>query len=260
MRDVYTRGAPRRRIKRGRIEMPHGQASGRDWAAIMDKLERVKRLQERAGTPAEAEAAAAALIKLLTKHNLTAAEFDHRAERSPQDDYVQRLFDLGGRTSWQRDLLDHIAQNNFCRAVHVLGRDKSYLVGEPRNIQVVRDLYTYLRREVDRLADRAWEEARSSSPAWISPREWKRSYRTGVVDGIGTVMAEAKRAAAAEVEHGSQIVLVKDAELTAARDRLIGPVEPMRPTSRRFFDGGARERGWHDGKQLDLEHKRPLAS
>ncbi len=204
--------------------MPPEQAPGRDWAAIMDKLERVKRLQERAGTVAEAEAAAAALTKLLTKYNLTAAEFDHRIERNPQDDYVRQTVDLDGRTSWQRDLLGAVAHHNFCRVVHIARTDLSYLVGEPRNIEIVRDLYTYLRREVDRLADRAWEEARGSSPDWISSREWKRSYRAGVVDGIGMAMTEAKRTAVAEVEHGSQLVLVKDAELTAARDRLIGPV------------------------------------
>lgn len=239
--------------------MPQVLDTDRDWAAILDKLERIKRLHERAGTPAEAEAAAAALTKLLTKHNLTAAEFDHRLERTPQDDYVKHIVDLGGRTSWQRELLDQLAYNNFCRAVHLLGHDKSFLVGEPRNIEVVRDLYAHLRREVDRLADHAWDEAKRGG-TWLDARSWKRAYRLGVVEGIGAAMAEAKRAATAEVEHGSELVLVKDAELAVAQERLVGPTQRMRPVYRSWFDDGARQRGWNDGRQIDTEHKRPLSA
>ncbi len=237
--------------------MPPEQAPGRDWAAILDKLERVKRLQERAGTAAEAAAAAAALTKLLTKYNLTALELDRRIERNPQDDYVGQFVDLDGRTSWQRGLLDAVSRHNFCRAVHVSGTDHSFLVGEPRNIEIVRDLYTYLRREVDRLADCAWEDAKDNAQ-WLDVRSWKRAYRLGAVEGIAHAMAAAKQAAITEVEHGSALVLVKDAELAVAQDRLIGPTERMRPPSRPFFDDGARARGLDDGRRLDVEHKRPL--
>ena len=227
------------------------------WEAVLDKLEQVKRLQERAGTPAEAEAAASALTRLLARYNLTMMELSQRLDRDTLDDYQMQDLRLGGNTRWQRDLLTGIARYNFSRAVFTAGTDKAALVGELRNIEIIKDVYDALVREIDRLANVAREEVKDD--AWVGVRSWKRAYRVGVVAGVLFAMRSAHRAAVAEAQTGAALVVLKGEALEKAQEKLVGPTRPMpSPRSIEFGAWDAFERGIKDGQSLDVTHKRPL--
>jgi Protein of unknown function (DUF2786) len=239
------------------------QANGNadaDWRAILDKLERIKTLAERAATPAEAEAAAAALTKLLTRYNLSMVVLDRRLGARPPANYEQRAVDLGAATRWRRNLLNAIAHHGFCRSWWGGWPTKDYLVGEPENILAVEEMYRHFEAEVIRLADAAWRGHASQRFPWETVRAWKERYRLGCVDGLGAAMARARRAAVGDVADGAALVVVKDAEADAALAKVAPNLTAARERAFGFLETSAYDRGWRDGSALDVERRGAIAT
>lgn len=114
-----------------------------DWTAILSKLEQVRTLRDRATTQGEAEAAAAALTRLLTKYNLSMAEFEMRtkSERAEGHGMIRDFIDMANSAPWRSDLLNVIAMHNGCRAIFGLGK-KAIMVGTKQNIALIEDIYS----------------------------------------------------------------------------------------------------------------------
>jgi hypothetical protein len=233
--------------------------SEQDWSRILDQLERVKTMAERAATPGEAEAAAAALTRLLTRYNLSVAELDHRLGNAARDNFAQDTVALGARTAWRRLLLATIARHHFCRALSLSGTDRAYLVGERRNLDVTRDLYATLVLEIDRMTHAAWSDAlRDGSAARDEARSWKHAYRLGAVAGIDNAMYRARAAAIADVGSGSALVALKDEQADAAVRKFFPNTAKQRPA--RFSGAGrAYATGRRDGQRVDVDRRAAIA-
>lgn len=191
-----------------------------EWNELLAKLARIEALADRAGTLAEAEAAAAALSRLLLRHNLSLAEVGERRERAPGNGVTAQEHRLANGAAWRHYLLHALAQTHLCRAIRHAG-DRATIIGHPHNLAVVKDLYRWLSAAIERLARRAWEErierraaelllaappdaqprfADAMTAARETPgkRAWLAAFRTGAVDGLWRRLLDERRALEAE--------------------------------------------------------------
>lgn len=133
---------------------------------LKKRLARLIALRDRASTPGEAAAAAAAIQKLLTRHQLT--EDDVATEEVSHHLVAARTDKPWAR--WEMALLCEISKANQCQAF-VVGDDERYLcvIGRKTNADAVEYLFKYTRAEVHRLAE---EHVHS-----ISRIQWDTSTR-----------------------------------------------------------------------------------
>ncbi len=192
-----------------------------EWDELLARLARIEALAERAGTLAEAEAAAAALSRLLLRHNLSLAEVGEHRDRADAGGVTAREHRLANGAAWRHYLLHALAQTHLCRAIRHKG-DRATLVGHPHNLAVVTDLYRWLSAAIERLANRTWAarlERRAAELLLAAPpetqtrfadalaaatrdmpakRAWLTAFRTGAVDGIWRRLLDERRKLEAE--------------------------------------------------------------
>lgn len=226
-------------------------------AAVLDKIEAMMELQARAGTPAEAEAAAAGITRILTKHNLELAEVARRlGQKAPKSEYVQETIEFPGDDGWFRTLATVLASHNFCKFYAVKGTNVGKIVGERANIAVVTRLLFGLipqLRNQGRVAYRQacangtiateWKADRNGDVwfagrrgRWVPEGLWKYvgSFVRGAVMGIDAALTEAKKEAVAEPEHAELMMLPYAVQ--ASGKATVG--QAMRAAVERMYEGG----------------------
>lgn len=204
---------------------PDTQRTDAEWRAILDKLDQIKALRDRAGTQAEAEAAAAALTRLLTKYNLSITEFEMRTKGDDTlgSNYVRTDITIENGANWRKDLLHVVATENGCRAIFKRGSSGVIMVGSPTGIGIVTDIYQEFVALAEVMARRASREpAYAIDVVAIGARRWRTGYLIGFAQGIWEAMRDARKAAVDETAGGSALVIVQDKALARAVDDLVG--------------------------------------
>jgi hypothetical protein len=220
--------------------------------SLLETIQKLQRLADRAGTPAEAANAAAKVQALLFKHNLTLAEVAAH-EDQPTNDYVDHPFTLSAGSfhiGWHRRLVTTIAIHNFCRTIYTVGRSTVSIIGQPHNIAVVTHLYTYLARELTR---QGLVQMRTHCASALPARQgsWVRAFCLAAVHEIYYRLA-AQRARDEQASAASTaLVLVTDAKLEQAMTQFhpgLRKGSPIAPGS----DLMARALGREAGKRIAL--------
>ncbi|MBW2672384.1 MAG: DUF2786 domain-containing protein [Deltaproteobacteria bacterium] len=172
-----------------------------DRDTILDKIAKLLALSVGKGaTVHEAAAAAAAAAGLMEKHRIEQAEVDQL--RDGQNGNSLRDADpldvIGKPVLWKLTLGAELAKLNYCRlvALSVMGHGKArlILIGHRQDVAVVRQLYTYLRREIERLARAAVAAQRRVRAGWsrVEATQWGTSFRIGAVLEIVLRLRRAK--------------------------------------------------------------------
>ena len=233
--------------------------------SILEKIQKLAAKAESAkelGNINEAAAFSAKVSELLTIHNLAMSDLDFE-ERAPVKG--EKLDDLGVSASqgrWTVSLLSVLCEYNFCGSMFhtttlgskiVYGRrgpkrvrikDKNLavtIVGRPENVEVVKYLYSVLKRQFESMAYKEWKvylkdiraELMKKYPDYTCSDKaiktpWKyftgvsnrakytTSFFKGAVIGVRTKLSEQQRKA--NEVHGAKItdlVLVNTAEVDA---------------------------------------------
>lgn len=206
-------------------------------------LARVKKLLALAtsSNPHEAATAAAQAQRLMDEHNLTVAHLDASDDpigKEPLDGNVR-----GRLSSWRCSLAQRLADHNGAMALVSGGEIR--LAGRASDVAMVRSLYEYLVREIDRLVKR---------DAHGRGRGYANAFRHGAVYTIGRKLDE-ERHAHARGSESSALVLVRGADVRrwvedqhgTLRNRKIGST-----TDARGFDTGMRA-----AEQIELRRSLP---
>lgn len=208
-------------------------------------IEKIKKLQALANSSNKHEAALAAtkMQKLLMQHNLDLETVENHAEASP---YIKdtEILDCNRLTKgWKSDLYAVIASNNFCTLLTVSGSPKVSIVGKKHNLEIVRYLYHYLEREIERLATKAAESQYSGRAAYI------RGFSLGAVHTIGNRLWEAKKDMA-EQSDCRALIVKSDAELKSAVEREFGKVGTAKWT--KTGNAAAYQAGRRAGREIPI--------
>src|SRR3990167_3241994 len=145
-----------------------------DEIKVKNLLKKLATLKKRAGTEGEAQAAAAAIQRLLLKYNLDMSEVDLTAEEESggpeiiKDSF--RFSDYYQSKTWKQQLLFSVAQYNFVRAL-LHGNNQGSFIGRPENVKAVRELFEYIIEQLEQLSyDELWK-----AQGWVlGAGKWKR--------------------------------------------------------------------------------------
>ena len=195
-------------------------------------LDGIKSRMERAGSAAEAEAAAAAMQRMILKHNLDAADLQGLGKER-KEEYISRYIQLGPKGSsglqWRINLAYTIGEMNFCAFIREgFHGGTGWMVGQASNVDAAEQMFKSIADANERLVTLEWysfrnsyEYIRAGQPSSVS---WKNSFKHGFVAGVHTRMKNERVAMSKELEAGkiSALVVVKDAELKQAVAEKIG--------------------------------------
>jgi hypothetical protein len=186
-----------------------------DLATILAKLKKVQALKD-STNPGEAANAAARFQQMLFRYNLQESQVTGWQEQQQTRYERQDLRVDGGwdvNLTWRRSLMHYICKFNFCDATFLTGTPKVAVIGRPENIQLCEYLFDYLSNEISRLCD----EAYLTTNIVGSTKAWRNSF-------YRTLARQQKQDQEQAQGSGTALVRQSDAQLLAARDRLLGKV------------------------------------
>ncbi len=109
----------------------------------------------------EAAAAAAKAQELLFKYNLSMAEVETVADSSEEKTKVTKntieLRTAKNQGRWKVILVDRVARYNFCDVI-LWGKDRIVIIGQPHNIAVVHELYSWTAEQIQKFAAEACKD------------------------------------------------------------------------------------------------------
>lgn len=178
-------------------------------AEFLTKIERIITLQERATNQAEAEAAAAALQRLLTRHNIEMTELAGRLGKPKQTVSLVRFPERAA--SWRRLLWAVVADANQAKVIIATNGEIMLFAHEGKH-DLIRRTVEGLSATALRIAPAAYEAyvavLRDQRRQPLPQRTWSTSFRLGFTSGVKQALADAAQAAAGEYTGSSALVLV----------------------------------------------------
>jgi Protein of unknown function (DUF2786) len=234
-----------------------------DIQAIIDKVQKLRRLA-RSDNVNEAAAAAAAADRLIQEHGLAEAQLQAEgakpAESVVEDESAFAKWH-GQAPTWQRILVSGLITHYDCASyltwkcddLHLKPALVQQVIGRPSDIAMARYMWGWLSVEIERLAQLHKGNGRS----------WLDSFRRGAVSGVlgklrdskaavrGEATARAKVAAAINPDlagSASSALAVYDRRSAEARDQLHA-LHPDIAAAEKRSRGGSSYRGAsnHDG-------------
>lgn len=219
---------------------------------LMDKLEKIKTLADRAGTPDEAAAAAAKLQELLFKHNLTMADVSQNGS-SKKSAYGKTLRTYKNFAGWKKVLLYGVAKANFCEMIYTSGTGNAWLVGEQDNVAAVQMMADYLEATIHRMGNDVWKVEARYDPANVGTtwKIWHTSFCVGAADSVVRRLLEEKRNLTRASEASTALVILKDEQLAEAMREFFPNAKPGRRTQ--VNSGNGYNSGREAGKSIGLQ-------
>lgn len=234
---------------------------------LVDRVRKLLALAARAGTPEEAATAAAKAAAIMVKYTIAESELGAgdregytRASLQPEGPIVHRCV-----MAFDQSLLGIVAEASFCKAIlsrSARGQTDGDVIGQPHNIEIVRYLFHYLRREVDRMGNAAARAAQRESAECrltgsiaepiLGPNAYLRHFRMGALAAIRDRLLAPREEAKQENESTMALIVLKDAELEEATGKLVPNLTTRRSHSAGIADYGAYSAGYVAGRDMPI--------
>lgn len=166
------------------------------YQEAIEKAAKLLRLAT-SSNPHESALAASRAQEIIDRYKLTGVSADLSGAQpdEPIKDFRDDPLDGGKKLDrWRWSLFSSIANSNQCSG-YVANSGGIAVVGRPSDVQTVRYFYSWLTREVDRLASR---------DCTGNGRSYWNNYRLGVVDTVRTKLTEQFAATVASVKHEAE--------------------------------------------------------
>lgn len=229
--------------------------------SILQKVQKLQALAERAGTLAEAENATVRITEILMKYNLDLATVaEYKAEE--KDDVINEKHDLNQYQTYHdgdfaKRLIDGLAKFNFCRVVGEPNyhdkRDQGHfvIIGQRHNVEAVMYMYHYCINNIKVLSNEMWKvyDKRDTKIKTV----FTRHFFDGAVSGIISRLIDNRMVA--RKEHGealNSLIRLQDAKVDDAISKLYSNLVSSKSKTQRDTD--AKKMGYAAGSKLDL-HK-----
>lgn len=230
--------------------------------SILSKLKKMKKLYESAkaiNSEGEANAAAAAIQRLLTQYNLSMDEIDTATEE--RNDAIEEEATSGNTYKsiggiWEYRLLSTICKYNFCQCFLVGGTYKKLLlIGKKENLETVKWLREMLSERFVAFSKQRYKEYKNSFEYKLNPigiDTYQRNYLCGCVIGLEEKLKEESEKNKVEEPKITDIVLRNDAAINEYVKNKYKVVNTRKSKSSGW--NSAKDKGYYDGKNTDL-HK-----
>jgi hypothetical protein len=157
---------------------------------VIQKIQKLLRLAQ-SDNIHEAALAAAHAQRLMEEHRIEQASLDYEPDRESEEEVED--FSMKGApldaadhsvSAWRGRLGVIVADSQQCKVyyINVGGRKEFHIIGRPTDVEAVRYLYAYLKREIERLCQRDGKGC---------GMVWRNQFRMGAVDTVTTMLREA---------------------------------------------------------------------
>lgn len=211
---------------------------------VLERITKLLKLSKGTSSVEESATAAAQAQQLMLKYKIEQAALDeHTADPEPVES-PQPLFASKRMPSWKRSLSQVIATTN---QVYTYRHGPAVMmVGAEDDINTVRYMFSYLVKEVERLARTHCKGC---------DRTYGNNFRWGVVQALKVKFAEQRAEAARNADETTTRALVRiDKQLARAEDFAQKLHPDLRTTryGRAAGDDGARNAGFRAGRSINL--------
>jgi len=221
-------------------------------------LETIKKLLALSTSPNEHEAAssAAKVQELLFKYKLTMAEVEtHKGKEKGGAQVIDIGVDVTSQKNygrWKPRLANSIACYNFCYALSI-GKSRLVIIGQPQDVEVVKELYNWLVLQLEDRARRACLEYTGASRV----PTFRRSFFVGATTVIRNRLYHQWKNLS-EQSNASMALVVRSKELI---DRYVsGKWGPTHSQHIRVSNGSidGLMAGRRAGSEIDIHLKRKI--
>lgn len=233
--------------------------------SVLKKLRKLQALYEGAkkiNYEGEANAAAAAIQRLLTQYNLSMDEIGTDEEKS-KDVILEENVDgftyksIGG--DWEFRLLYVLCKWNFCKCFQVGGTYKKLIIfGKKENIETVKWLRSMLAERFVSFSKNRFKEYQKTVEYAMKPigkDKYQRSYLMGCAAGLDAKLKEeSDREKAKDAEFGAKVTALVVRNDTAVTEYIENKYKVGKGKAMRENYDSARAYGYRDGKNTEL-HK-----
>jgi len=241
------------------------EATNQNLDSVLKKLRKLQNLYEGAkkiNSEGEANAAAAAIQKLLIQYNLSMDEIGTDEEKS-KDTVLEEKADgftyksIGGE--WEFRLLYVLCKWNFCKCFQVGGTYKRLMIfGKKENIETVKWLRSMLAERFVSFSKNRFKEYQKTVEYAMKPismDKYQRSYLMGCAAGLDAKLKEeSDREKAKDDEFGAKVTALVVRNDTAVTEYIENKYKVGKGKARRENFDSARAYGYKDGKNTEL-HK-----
>lgn len=158
-----------------------------------EAIDKVKKLLALSHSPNEHEAALAAVMakKILSTYNISGLDIN---EETGKTDFVREyVVEVGRVDEWTNELYKAVQQPYNCEVFLDfgpigLGPTKLVFMGEAANAKIAAYVTEYLLREIDRMADEAYETTQTPTQQWVDV-----SFAWGNPDALNQLLRPTSR-------------------------------------------------------------------
>lgn len=163
-----------------------------DKQTILNKIRKLIALRNGArdiGSEGEANAAAAAIQRLLTEYNLSLADVDSAAPEEAEESPIGRSDHYNTadnyRSGWKRQLLYALCEYYYCRAYMIAGTPRCTVYGTEMNRMATEYAFNFLESTFSRLSVIRFKEEHGTCRTPTRHRDiWMASYLLGCASGV----------------------------------------------------------------------------
>lgn len=227
-----------------------------DKQIIIDKIKKLIALRDGAraiGSEGEANAAAAAIARLLTQYNLEMAEVYQSTESKDEENPIGKSgrFNTADpyRCGWRQDLLNVLCKFYYSKAFMVTGTSTMVVYGTDVNRMAVEYAFNFLTTVFSSLLPRRYKE--HFAGCRVMPRQrdqWAASYLLGCVSGVNDKLQKESEATSTGLMVCHQTMIDRYME---QQGRKTGTWKSNSGT-RRMLDGNAYAIGEKDGRKQQI--------
>lgn len=190
------------------------ETKNQELEAVLEKLKKLKNLYEGAKSiksEGEANAAAAAIQRLLTQYNLSMEELDlsekPKNKVSEERAYGYTYKSIGG--DWEMKLLNTLCIFNFCKCIKI-GKNgyDMIILGKKENLEVVKWLRSMLSEkfvELSKIRFKEYKETNEFKQKPISKDKFQRSYLSGCTLGLYSKLEKEREEETRVEDMGSKV-------------------------------------------------------
>lgn len=229
---------------------------------LLEKLKKLLSLQERAGTQAEAENAAAKIQEMCLKYNLDMQSVKDSANK--EDNLIEKEeFDLNttqGKSdgTWVVSLWKVLSVHNMCTIIKINNgtrEGKVSVIGLPINIAFVQYAFDQLYSKIKTIEKIAWDEYQKALPS-EKRGTFRRGFYVGAVAGINHKLEQQKEALKKQFEETmaeenlTSLMVTNEKAIEEFIQETFSNLHKTK--ARKMISQDGNQLGYEKGKQLDI--------
>lgn len=210
-------------------------------ADVISKIRSALKLADptRGGTEAEVIAALNAVSKLVNRYNVDLANIGEAAIKSS---VVEETGSIGSAFKWKRYVANKIAEAYFCRLLYINRSDKVFFIGQPGNIEFIKEILQIVLAQMSDLRDKELSPARQrwhrDSIGNFPTAAWTNSFFWGLAERLGQRLLEDQQEAIRQSGALAIYQKANDDFITGKYPSLAKPKKPKRMRARRWIADG----------------------